>query len=199
MFVLGAGLGMVMQNLTLIVQNDTPPQQLGVASSGVNFFRTIAGTIGVTIMGSILATNVKQYIVEGFKGFKPASPKDLVALKALGSGDVPKMSDLPDSIRTVVESAYGHGIADAFFIAIPLAVVGILAIAFIVNKPLSTKNSAEQLRANAEESAIEVAEAEVGAATGSIRIVDSEGATATGSVQLLERVDEFAEDEDPVR
>ena len=35
MFVLGAGLGMVMQNLTLIVQNDTPPQQLGAASSNV--------------------------------------------------------------------------------------------------------------------------------------------------------------------
>jgi hypothetical protein len=190
---------MVMQNLTLIVQNDTPPQQLGVASSGVNFFRTIAGTIGVTIMGSILATNVAVYIKDGFKGFVPKGPDDITALKALGSGDVPKMSDLPESIRNIVEASYGHGIADAFLVAVPLAVIGILAIAFIRNKPLSTRNSAEQLRANAEESAIEVAGAEVGAATGSIRIVDSEGATATGSVQLLERVDEFAEDEDPVR
>ncbi|GAA3939422.1 MDR family MFS transporter [Microbacterium soli] len=174
MFVLGAGLGMVMQNLTLIVQNDTPPQQLGVASSGVNFFRTIAGTIGVTVMGSVLATNVAAYIKDGFAGFKPASPDELEALKALGSGDVPKVSDLPETIRTVVESAYGHGIADAFFIAVPLAVIGVLAIAFIANKPLSTKNSAEQLRANAEESAIEVAGAEVGAVTGSIRVVDGE-------------------------
>src|SRR6478736_2320663 len=57
-FVLGAGLGMVMQNLTLIVQNDSPASQLGAASSNVNFFRSIAGTIGVTIMGSILATQV---------------------------------------------------------------------------------------------------------------------------------------------
>ncbi|WP_298868407.1 MDR family MFS transporter [uncultured Microbacterium sp.] len=200
MFILGAGLGMVMQNLTLIVQNDTPPQQLGAASSGVNFFRTIAGTIGVTIMGSILATNVKKYIIDGFAGFKPASPKDLAALKALNSGNVPKMSDLPEAIRNIVEAAYGHGIADAFFIAIPLAAIGILAIAFIANKPLSTKNSAEQLRANAEESAIEVAEAEVGAATGSIRIVDSEGAeTGSSSVMLLERDDDRADDEDPVR
>ncbi|MGB3730401.1 MDR family MFS transporter [Microbacterium sp.] len=200
MFILGAGLGMVMQNLTLIVQNDTPPQQLGAASSGVNFFRTIAGTIGVTIMGSILATNVKKYIIDGFAGFKPASPKDLAALKALDSGNVPKMSDLPDSIRNIVEAAYGHGIADAFLVAVPLAVIGILAIAFIANKPLSTKNSAEQLRANAEESAIEVAEAEVGAATGSIRIVESEGAeTASSSVLLLERDDDRADDEDPVR
>ncbi|HTN55140.1 MAG TPA: MFS transporter, partial [Microbacterium sp.] len=171
MFVLGAGLGMVMQNLTLIVQNDTPPQQLGAASSGVNFFRTIAGTIGVTIMGSILATNVAAYIKDGLGKFVPKSPDEIDALKHLSTGDVPNMSGLPDSIRTVVESSYGHGIADAFLIAVPLAVIGVIAIAFIRNKPLSTKNSAEQLREQAEESAMDVAGAEVGAVTGSIRVV----------------------------
>ncbi|MDQ0615221.1 EmrB/QacA subfamily drug resistance transporter [Microbacterium sp. W4I4] len=174
MFVLGAGLGMVMQNLTLIVQNDTPPQQLGAASSGVNFFRTIAGTIGVTIMGSILATNVATYMKDGLGKFVPKSPDEIDALKHLATGDVPNMGSLPDSIRTVVESSYGHGIADAFLIAIPLAVIGVIAIAFIRNKPLSTKNSAEQLRENAEESAIEVAGAEVGAATGSIRVISED-------------------------
>ncbi|WP_245958599.1 MDR family MFS transporter [Microbacterium bovistercoris] len=193
MFVLGAGLGMVMQNLTLIVQNDTPPQQLGAASSGVNFFRTIAGTIGVTIMGSVLATNVTEYLKDGFAGFKPTSPEELEALKMLGSGDVPKMADLPESIRQIVESAYGSGIADAFFLAIPLAVLGIIAIAFIKNKPLSTKNAAEELRERAEESAIEVAEAEVGSytPTGGIRTVSAEDASAAqGSVAVLEREDE---------
>ncbi|WP_300265421.1 MDR family MFS transporter [Microbacterium sp.] len=173
MFVLGAGLGMVMQNLTLIVQNDTPPTQLGAASSNVNFFRTIAGTIGVTIMGSVLSTSVAGYMKDGLAGFTPTTPDEISALKGLASGDVPAVSSLPESIRTVVESAYGHGIADAFLIAVPLAVIGIIAIAFIKNKPLSTKNAAEQLREQAEESAIEVAEAEVGATTGtgSIRVV----------------------------
>ncbi|MFD5215401.1 DHA2 family efflux MFS transporter permease subunit [Microbacterium sp. NPDC058345] len=175
MFVLGAGLGMVMQNLTLIVQNDTPPQQLGAASSGVNFFRTIAGTIGVTIMGSILATNVGTYIKDGLGAFVPKSPGEIEALKSLGSGNVPDISTLPDSIRRVVESAYGLGIADAFIVAVPLAVIGVIAIAFIRNKPLSTKNSAEQLREQAEGSAIEVAGAEVGASTGSIRVVEDGG------------------------
>ncbi|MGX1792627.1 DHA2 family efflux MFS transporter permease subunit [Microbacterium sp. NPDC055312] len=175
MFVLGAGLGMVMQNLTLIVQNDTPPQQLGAASSGVNFFRTIAGTIGVTIMGSILATNVGSYIKDDLGSFVPKSPDEVSALKSLGSGNVPDVSSLPASIRQVVESAYGLGIADAFVIAVPLAVIGVIAIAFIRNKPLSTKNSAEQLREQAEGSAIEVAEAEVGGSTGSIRVVENDG------------------------
>lgn len=196
MFVLGAGLGMVMQNLTLIVQNDTPPTQLGAASSNVNFFRTIAGTIGVTIMGSLLSTNVGTYVKDGLAGFKPTSQDEIGALQHLASGDVPKMGELPDSIRTIVESAYGHGIADAFIIAIPLAVLAVIAIAFIRNKPLSTKNAAEQLREQAEESAIEVAEAEVGASTGAIttvRSVDASSPAAVG-VTVLERTDQDRED-----
>lgn len=191
MFVLGAGLGMVMQNLTLIVQNDTAPQQLGAASSNVNFFRTIAGTIGVTVMGSLLSTSVADFMKDGLKGFVPTTPDEISALERLGSGDVPKVGELPDTIRTIVESAYGHGIADAFILAIPLAVIAIIAIAFIKNKPLSTKNAAEQLREQAEESVIEVSEAEVGAnlSTGTIRTGQVGPATTTGSVSVLERDD----------
>ncbi|GAA5146862.1 hypothetical protein GCM10025768_06030 [Microbacterium pseudoresistens] len=193
MVVLGAGLGMVMQNLTLIVQNDTPPTQLGAASSNVNFFRTIAGTIGVTVMGSILSTSVATHVTDGLSGFTPTSPDEIDALKSLSTGNVPKMSELPETIRTIVESAYGHGIAEAFMVAIPLAVLAVIAIAFIRNKPLSTKNAAEQLRAQAEESVIEVAEAEVAASlnTGSVLIGNSDAATQTERpVAVLERDDE---------
>jgi EmrB/QacA subfamily drug resistance transporter len=192
MFVLGAGLGMVMQNLTLIVQNDTPPTQLGAASSNVNFFRTIAGTIGVTVMGSLMSTSVADYVKDGLSSFTPSSADEIDALKHLASGNVPKVHELPEAIRSVVESAYGHGIADSFIVAIPLAVIAIIAIAFIKNKPLSTKNAAEQLRDQAEESMIEVGEAEVGAttSTGSIRIANLENAQpSTGSVTVLERED----------
>ncbi len=189
MFVLGAGLGMVMQNLTLIVQNDTSPRQLGAASSNVNFFRTIAGTIGVTIMGSLLSTSVATYMQDSLSGFTPTTSAESSALKSLASGDVPNVSELPETLRIVVESAYGHGIADAFIIAIPLALVGIIAIAFIKNKPLSTKNAAEQLRDQAETSAIEVAEAEVGAttSTGSIRISAQQSPSADESPSRRER------------
>lgn len=194
MFVLGAGLGMVMQNLTLIVQNDTPPSQLGAASASVNFFRNISGTIGVTIMGAILASSVATRTADGLSGFTPSTPEEISALKGLSSGDVPAVSQLPETLRNIVESAYGHGIADAFILAIPLAVLGVIAIAFVKNKPLSTKNAAEQLIEQAEESAIELAEAEVGAApsTGTIRITTAGStatSTSTGSVSVLERDD----------
>ncbi|GAA2452737.1 MDR family MFS transporter [Agromyces soli] len=162
MVILGAGLGMVMQNLTLIVQNDTPASQLGAASSNVNFFRSIAGTIGVTIMGSVLASQVTSHITSGLAKFTPSSADEVAALKGLASGNVPKVGELPDAIRVIVEGAYGHGIADVFIIAVPLAVLSLIAIAVLPNKPLSTKNAAQSLAEEAEEVAIDLAEAETG-------------------------------------
>jgi len=186
MIVLGAGLGMVMQNLTLVVQNDTPASQLGAASSNVNFFRTIAGTIGVTIMGSLLATQVTTHITSGLKNYTPTSPEEIDALKGLAGGGIPHVSELPDGIRVIIENAYGNGIADVFWIAVPLAVLSIIAIAFLPNKALSTKTSAEQLKEEFEQVAIDLAEAEVGApVTSSIQLVESdaeaERATKTGT------------------
>jgi EmrB/QacA subfamily drug resistance transporter len=172
MVLLGAGLGMVMQNLTLVVQNDTPATQLGAATSNVSFFRSVAGTIGVTVMGSILASQVASHLTDSLSSFVPSSAAEVTALKSLATGNVPTMSELPTTVRVLVESAYGYGIADAFVVAIPLAFVSLVAIAFLPNKPLSTKTAAQSLAEQVEESAIELAEAEVGAAeTGTIPIV----------------------------
>ena len=62
MFLLGAGVGMTMQNLVLIVQNTSKPTEIGVASSGVTFFRSLGGTIGVSIMGAALAASVTDLL-----------------------------------------------------------------------------------------------------------------------------------------
>ena len=181
MVVLGAGLGMVMQNLTLVVQNDTPVAQLGAASANVNFFRSVAGAIGVTVMGSILASQVTSHITASLKTFVPKSQAEIDALKGLASGTLPKVSELPDTVRVIVESAYGNGIADSFMIAIPLALISLIAIIFLPNKSLSTKTASQTLAENAEDRAIGLAEAEVGAATGSISAVTADVAVGQRS------------------
>ena len=179
MVILGAGLGMVMQNLTLVVQNDTPVEQLGAASANVNFFRSVAGTIGVTVMGSILASQVTTHVKDSLANFTPSSPAEVDGLKALATGNLPNVSELPQAVRVIVESAYGHGIADAFIVAIPLAVISLIAIAFLPNKPLSTKSAGQKLAENAEESAIDLAEAEIGApVTASVNIVSNDAKAA---------------------
>ena len=58
MFVVGIGVGMTMQNLVLAVQNTVAAQDLGAASSTVAFFRSLGGTIGVSVLGAVLARRV---------------------------------------------------------------------------------------------------------------------------------------------
>ena len=58
MIVTGLGLGLLIQNLSLAVQNGVPSRHLGAATSAAQFFRSICGTIGVSVMGSILASGM---------------------------------------------------------------------------------------------------------------------------------------------
>ena len=70
MIVLGLGLGLVMQNLLLVVQNAVPSRELGVATSATQFFRTTGGTIGVSVMGALMTAGLPA-------GAASASPHEL--------------------------------------------------------------------------------------------------------------------------
>lgn len=142
MLVMGAGVGMTMQNLVLVVQNTVAPTEIGTASSAVTFFRTIGGTAGMSAMGALLSHQVAEYIQEGIATL---SPEQRVGADALAGGVLPKLADLPESIRLVVESAYGHAIGNIFLAASPIAVVALIAIALLPNIPLSSQTNAERM------------------------------------------------------
>ena len=188
MLVLGAGVGMVMQNLVLIVQNTVRPDQLGAASSNVAFFRSLGGTIGVSVMGSILGTAVKDMMADRHQELLTAvgklGAKGVAAAKSLQSGTLPEVNTLPVPIRTIVESVYGQAVADIFLVAVPLAIISVIAILFLPNIKLGSKTAIERMREEngetpleaAEENAVEVAEALIGApATGSVAAVRRAG------------------------
>ena len=145
MFVLGAGVGMLMQNLVLVVQNTTAVKNLGVATSAVTFFRSLGGTIGVAVMGSILGTVVAENIKSGVSGLAPE--QQLEAAKTLGGGAIPQISQLPDFLRVIVESAYGTGVGDVFLAAVPLAIVTLIAVIFLPNIGLGTQNAIQRAQA----------------------------------------------------
>ncbi|GAA4156325.1 MDR family MFS transporter [Leifsonia shinshuensis] len=186
MLVLGAGVGMVMQNLVLIVQNTVRPEQLGAASSNVAFFRSLGGTIGVSVMGSLLGTKVTDLMADRQHDLQVAiaklGQKGLEVAQSLQSGTLPEVGKLPVGIRTIIEAVYGQAVADIFLVAVPLAIVTIIAILLLPNAKLGTKTAIQQLDENtaaaaapesaaeqAEETVVEVAEALIGApATGSI-------------------------------
>ena len=68
LFVLGVGIGMTMQNLVLAVQNTVAARDLGAASSAVAFFRSLGGTIGVSVLGAVLSSHVGDLIRQGLAG-----------------------------------------------------------------------------------------------------------------------------------
>ncbi|NRG40491.1 MFS transporter [Rathayibacter sp. VKM Ac-2835] len=142
MAILGAGLGMLMQNLVLVVQNSIDIKNLGVATSAVTFFRSLGGTVGVSVLGSMLGTVIADHIKTGIAGLAPAD--QAIAAQALGSGTIPQVNTLPDAVRVVVESAYGIGVGDVFLYSIPLAVITLIAVLLLPNAPLGTMNAVQR-------------------------------------------------------
>jgi len=149
MFILGAGIGACMQNMVLAVQNSIDPRQMGVASSGVTFFRSLGGTAGVAALGAVLGNRILALMTE-----KAADLQDAIAhlgeagkgiATSLASGVLPNVRELPDSVRVIVESAYGDAVATVFLVAAPLAIISIIAAAFMPNSTLGTKNNQERL------------------------------------------------------
>jgi EmrB/QacA subfamily drug resistance transporter len=139
--VLGLGLGMTMQNLVLAVQNTVRASDLGSASSTVTFFRSLGGTIGVSVLGSILASRVATLTTDGLADAG-------VPVPAGGSGEVGigSLNQLPAFVADIVRAAYGDGTATIFLVSACLAVVSLLAVVFIKEVPLRAQSGIEQQR-----------------------------------------------------
>ncbi|WP_460093176.1 MFS transporter [Streptomyces mexicanus] len=143
MALLGLGIGMMMQNLVLCTQNQVAPTDLGSASSTVTFFRSLGGAIGVSALGAVMANRITHYVKDGLADLGPKYAH-LASGAGSGSDSIPDMDALPAPLRTVMESAYGHGIADVFLIAAALAAVAFLITLFIKEVPLRTKGALAQ-------------------------------------------------------
>ncbi|MET0425401.1 MAG: MDR family MFS transporter [Actinoplanes sp.] len=134
MIVLGAGVGMLMQNLVLAAQNDVPAAELGAATSTVTFFRSMGGAIGVSALGAVLAGRVTSGFSEKFGA----------AAGSEGSGQVPDLTTLPPQVLDVVKDIYGSATADLFLVGAPIAALAVIAVLFIKEKPLSTLTGDER-------------------------------------------------------
>ncbi|MFF1812108.1 MFS transporter [Streptomyces sp. NPDC058251] len=142
MALMGLGIGMMMQNLVLSTQNQVAPADLGSASSTVTFFRSLGGAVGVSALGAVMANRITHYATDGLAHLGPKYAS--AAASSSSSGSIPNMDSLPGPLRTVMESAYGHGIADVFLIAAPLALLAFLITIFIKEVPLRTSGALAQ-------------------------------------------------------
>ncbi|MDI9888715.1 MFS transporter [Streptomyces sp. HNM0645] len=140
MAVMGLGLGMMMQNLVLCTQNQVAPQDLGAASSVVTFFRSLGGAVGVSALGAVLASRVTHYVEDGLAELGPRGAS--MGHGGTGGGGIPDLDALPGPFRTVIESAYGHGVADVFLYSAPFALLAFLVTLFIKEVALKGASAA---------------------------------------------------------
>ena len=128
--VVGLGVGMMMQNLVLAVQNTVSVQNIGAASSSVAFFRTFGGAIGVSVLGSILASRVGELSAAGFA--------ELGIPAGSSGGGTLDLKSLPAPVLEIVRGAYGDATGRIFLVAAAACVIALIAAALLPNKPLRT-------------------------------------------------------------
>lgn len=138
----GLGLGMMMQNLVLATQNQVAPEDLGAASSVVTFFRSLGGAMGVSALGAVMAHQVTGYVKDGLAALGPKAAA--LGHGGTGGGAIPDLDKLPAPVRTVIESAYGHGVGDVFLYSAPTALLALLLCLFIKEVALKSEPAGGQ-------------------------------------------------------
>lgn len=131
MVVLGAGIGLSMQVLTIIVQATADYRDLGVATSGVTFFRTLGQVFGSAVFGAIYSNLLKPRLGTAVASLHSSDPR--VAQAATSPAALHK---LPDAMQSPIIHAYVYSIQHMFIYAIPVAAVGLLAALFLKQVPL---------------------------------------------------------------
>jgi len=121
MLVLGMGIGGVMQVLVIIVQNGVPHSELGVATSGATFFRSIGGSFGTAIFGAIFANVLVGNLASHLHGV--SLPKGFSAADATPA----LLKQLPAAVHAGFVAGYAESIQTVFLIAVPIAALAFLA------------------------------------------------------------------------
>lgn len=128
--VFGAGLGLFMQVLTLVVQNAVPMRLMGVGTSSVTFFRSMGGAIGASALGAVLTARLAYE----FPRYIPP--------EALGVGNrVAGLVQSPQALKEIgrtnpplhegIIQAYSHAIDRMFLVAVPISVLSVVAALFV--------------------------------------------------------------------
>ncbi|MBV9153779.1 MAG: MFS transporter [Alphaproteobacteria bacterium] len=122
MLVLGLGLGMVMQVLVLAVQNAVDYRDLGVATSGTTLFRSIGGSVGVSLFGAIFTASLMAGLPSGANLPVNIEPAGVAAL--------------PAAAKATYLAAFTAALHPVFLSAAAVAALGFLCSWFLQDAPL---------------------------------------------------------------
>lgn len=127
LLILGAGIGLSMQVLVLVVQNTSSFADLGVATAGVTFFRTIGSSFGAAVFGSLFVNFLDDRLGSALRtaGLAPDAAASPEALHRLS----------PEQAAPIVQ-AYADSLGQVFLWAAPVALLGFVLALFLREVPL---------------------------------------------------------------
>tara|TARA_B100000519_G_scaffold23659_3_gene16747 strand:+ start:6376 stop:8037 length:1662 start_codon:yes stop_codon:yes gene_type:complete len=134
LFIFGAGLGLIMQVVVLVVQNAVPATQLGTATSTNNYFREVGASLGVAIFGTIFTTRLAENLREVFTDAGATAEE---AATASATIDPQSLSELPDAVRDGIVTAYADALAPVFWYVLPFVGIAFLLSLVLKQIPLS--------------------------------------------------------------
>jgi EmrB/QacA subfamily drug resistance transporter len=137
MVILGSGIGMLMQNLVLVVQNSLQLGDIGAGSALVAFMRSLGGAVGVSALGALLAHHATTTIAAGLTDLG-------VKAGAAGGNAVPDVGSLPEPVAHVVEHGYGTAIGEIFLVAAPLGLLVVFLMLSLPAKPLGQRSGIQR-------------------------------------------------------
>ena len=140
-FVFGFGLGLIIQVLVIAVQNSAPYEDLGAATSGATFFRTIGGSFGVSIFGAVFANRLGVEMAAALRGLRLPAGFDPATTTSNPAG----LKALPADVHTAVIHAYTLALQPVFLIAVPVALVAFVLAWFLREVPLRAAAGAADL------------------------------------------------------
>ncbi len=140
MVIIGVGIGLFMQVIVLVAQNDARPQDIGAATSSATFFRSIGGSVGVAIFGAVFASR----LTDGLRGL-PAAVAERLHLSP-GSAQVrpDAVQALPSGPRTAFLDVFVHALHGAFTFGAVFAGLAFLLTWALPEIPLRGRSSAEE-------------------------------------------------------
>jgi EmrB/QacA subfamily drug resistance transporter len=172
MFLVGLGLGQLMQTLTIASQNSVGPRDIGVATSSSTFFRQIGGTLGVAILFSVLYTRIPNAIAAAFEDktnlanlqaaasdpevvADPANKGILELLSSAQGGDTSAVSDSLNGDSSFLNGAdsrlsapflqgFNDSAVSIFWVALGVVLVAFVLSWFLKTSPLRAKSALQE-------------------------------------------------------
>jgi EmrB/QacA subfamily drug resistance transporter len=132
MFILGLGLGSVMQVLVLAVQNAVDYKDLGVATSGATLFRSIGGSVGTAVLGSIFSNRLSSELAASL----PPAAKGALGSAGSVTLNPARLAKLPPAIHQVYVTAFTNALSTVFVVAAAIAAAAFVLSLFLEQRPL---------------------------------------------------------------